>query len=801
MELIKFWAVICLLVLGTFKATGSDNAGKGEIKGNVKDKLTQTPIEYATISLTKKDDPGFLTGTISDTNGNFSLRGLENGSYDVKIEFIGFAHKLLKDVQINSDSIDLGTIFLEEDREQLDEVVVLSQTNEVEYKIDKKVVSVTKELTSSSLTAVEVLENVPSIRVDLEGNVLLRGSSSFVVLIDGKPTVLEPSEVLQQIPASNIQNIEIITNPSSKYQPDGSGGIVNVILKKNKIKGTSGLINARAGSFGSFGGDFLLNYNKEKSNFFLGAEVRERNSPNESQALRRTTDNGTETTIASSGLGERTSKGWSFRGGWDYTLNANNTFSLEGRIGYRRSLGHSNAEYITSQNSALPQLIELSDGHWKRGGIYTNFTGNFVHNFSRENEKLMVQVNYGIGDNDEENTTFLRNGNTKEIESGFSNSEMGPSGGWEIRLDYTLPLRNESLLEAGSHIRLRKITDDIRIYEYDLDTNAFAIQPDKSNDIDYSRDIYGVYGVYKGQQEQWGYQLGLRSEYTYREIKASTDPATFNVDRLDFFPTLHLSLNVNDDNQLMTNYTRRINRPRSWYLEPFVTWSDLFNVRQGNPDLLPEYIDAFEVNYIRNWKNSRLSLETYYRITHNKIDRISSVYQEGVILAKPDNIGTDFALGLEAMYNIKVIKWWEANLSGNLFDYRIKREIEESGNLGDNSFNWNLRFSNIFYLGLNCKLQLDGSYYSPSVSVQGEEKEFYTINMGVRNDFFNRRLSATFQLRDVFATGTRASVVQTPTLYNSSKQFSIGPVLSLNLSYRFNNYEKIERKETEMEAF
>lgn len=794
------WVLIQMTLLFLFSnGYGSTTA---EIRGKILDKGTNLPVEYATISVFNMEGGSLVTGTISGENGQFSISDIKKGEYFLKIEFIGYKAYVIDQLEITgSKTIDIGTVFLEEDSKQLEEIVVLSQANEVEYKIDKKVVSVAKELSSASMTAVEVLENVPSVRVDFEGNVLLRGSSSFIVLVDGKPTVLEPSDVLRQIPASNIQNIEIITNPSSKYQPDGSGGIINVITKKNRVRGASGLFNGRLGSFGAYGADFLLNYNKGGSNMFLGADIRESTRPNEVMSRRVTEDNDTTTLIVSNGTGEFIRSGWGVRGGWDWNISDKDKFSLEGRVGHWMGEGGSQSRYSTVQMPGDFLLDEATIGSWSRGGLYMNFTSTLSHAFAQENEELMLQVNYGSGNSDEKNETYLLDGVTNDVKNGSAISETGPSGGWEIRLDYTKPIANESSLELGSHIRLREINDDIRIFDYDADIEELILQPEKSNDIDYRRDIYGVYGVYKGKSKALGYQFGLRGEYTKRNISSTSSLAISDITRLDYFPTFHFSYDLKNENQLMANYTRRINRPRSWYLEPFITWSDMFNVRQGNPDLLPEYIHAFEINYIKNWESSRLSLETYYRITQNKVDRITSVYDEGVLLSSFDNIGTDYAFGVETMYNIKVIKWWELNVTGNLFYYEIKSEIEDSGNLGSSSFNWNARVSNVFNIWSNLKLQLDGSYYSPTVTVQGKDKSYYTVNMGLKNDFFKRKLSVTLQVRDIFASGIRVSEIQTPTVYNYRSRFSKAPYVTLNLSYKFNNYQRRRTRQAETEDF
>lgn len=769
----------------------------GRIFGKVADKATSGSIVYATIGVFKSIDSSLVTGTITDESGKFEILDLDEGTYYLEISFIGYKTQVIENVSItNASQLDIGTIYLNVDAQQLDEVIVSSESRSIDYQIDKKVISVNKELSSASMTAVEVLENTPSIRVDIDGNVLLRGSSGFRVLIDGKPTVLEPSDALRQMPASIIHSIEIITNPSSKYVPDGTGGIINIITKKNRSIGTSGLANLRAGSFGTYGADVLLNYRKGSSNFYISGDYGKRYSRNEYNSERRTTLNDIITAISSVGTAEDIGGGWSIRSGWDWDIFDNDVFSISARLGDSQTEGDSESNYITTQNPSNTILNESTTGYWDRGGLFFNITSNYLHKFSQDGEELALQVNYNTQDVDEQTTSFLYD-EDNNVTNGSRITEVGPTGIWDIRLDYIKPFGEDYMLELGSQVRLGTGNDDIMIYEYDDTLNELILQPERSNDIDYSRDIFSLYSVFKGRYKGLGYQAGLRGEYTNRNIGSSAVvTSSTTVDRYDLFPSVHLSYDISEDSQMMTNYSRRINRPRSWLFEPFITWMDLFNVRQGNPSILPEYIDSFELNFIKNWKKSRMSVETYYRVTHNKVNRITSVYQEGVLLSTFENVGTDYALGIEAMYHTKPTKWWEMNLTGNTYNYRIKGQLSNSDNAFENtSFNWSSRMSNIFSVFKNTKLQVDGNYNSPTATSQGEEENYYSINLGVRSDFWDNKLSLSVQVRDVFATDRRVSIVESPMLYNYYSRLSNAPNISLTLSYKFNNYKVREEED------
>ena len=287
-----------------------------------------------------------------------------------------------------------------------------------------------------------------------------------------------------------------------------------------------------------------------------------------------------------------------------------------------------------------------------------------------------------------------------------------------------------------------------------------------------------------------GYQAGLRGEYTNRVITSEEGVEDYTLERYDFFPTLHLSYQLPAQNQLMASYSRRIDRPRGYYLEPFITWTDMYNVRQGNPALKPEYIDAMELGFIHSREKSQLSLEAYYRIKHNKVERTREVYEEGILLQTFTNVGTDYSLGLEALYNISLFPWWELNLMGDLYDYRIDSEINESSY---HSFNWGTRVNNTFSIAKRIRVQFDGNYNSATVTTQGEDKGYYSFNAAVRSDFLDKSLSLVLQVRDVFSTMDRVSITQDVDFYNYYSRSTRAPIISLTASYRLNNFKQSNR--------
>ncbi|TAJ06847.1 TonB-dependent receptor [Marinilabiliaceae bacterium JC017] len=768
---------------------------KGVIKGVVFDKGKKHPIEYATVAVYRAKDNSVVTGTVTDQNGAFKIAGLDEGDYYVVVSFLGYDPKQFDAISLKKGNrlFDVGDVVLRSASESLDEVEVVAERQSIDYRIDKKVVSVGKQMTAASLSAIEVLENVPSVRVDIEGNVSLRGSSGFTVLIDGKPSILEPSDALRQIPASTIENIEIITNPSVKYRPDGNAGIINVITKKNRLQGVQGLINANVGSYDRYGGDFLLNWQKEKVNFYIGADYNKRGFPSEMHRDRSTFRNDTISRLMSDGEYERRFNMAGIRAGLDLDLTDKDALSFGFRYGDRTMASESELDFKEWTEPGVGESEYKSFEESERGGDYYSLTGTYKHQFEEKGHELSAQLDFSKRNSDEWSLTELLDDNDR-VTDGKRSTENGPSLRSEFRLDYTRPVGHGDKLETGFQGRLSNSEDENKLFTLNLNSGEYELEPEYSNNTEYTRNIYSVYGLYAGKRGNLGYQAGLRGEYTYREITTLKDDQTFTIDRWDLFPTIHLSYDLPGEHQLMTSYSRRIHRSRGYHLEPFVTWRDAYNVRQGNPDLSPEYIDSYELGYLKDFDKVQVSLETYYRVTHNKVERVKSVYQEGgagdqnIILTTYENIGTDYSLGAEAMVSFRPFKWWNVDLTGNLYNYKVEGTLYDEP-FSNTTLNWSTRVNNTIKVHKTMQFQLNGSYDSPTATAQGRTEGYYMVNAAVRADFMDRKMSAVLQVRDLFQTGSWESTSEGPDFREYGKFNRKSPFVTLTLSYRLNNFK------------
>jgi outer membrane cobalamin receptor len=768
---------------------------EGVIRGVIIDSYSGKPMEYANVVLFSYRDSSMVSGSVTDLEGAFILRQVPYGRFYLVANFIGFNKLTLEEIRItpNNKAINLGEMKLDPAAESLEAIEVVAEREHIEFQIDKRVVNVSQDVMAQGGTAVTALENTPSVQVDIEGNVSLRGSTSFTVLVDGRPSVLTGSDALQQIPASNIDRIEIITNPSARYDPDGVAGIINVILKQQKKQGVNGIVNLSVGTKDKYSADFLLNYRTGKVNIFGGMDYRDHNSGGGRES-RQEMFGDTTRFLNSFGDREMVRGGYSFRAGADFYMTDQTTISFNGQLGkfeFQRSLTANQSDFT---DPATQTDYRRTFSVASRESDYYRLTLNFQHNIDELGQKIEAMAYYSQSDGLSYNDQREYETDVNWIVDDFvpyriRTDETGDDSEVRFKVDYTKPFIDNGKFEAGYQGRIDTDIEDYRFTTWDVNSDEWIEDSEFSNSMDFHRSIHSIYGMYAGKYRNFGYQFGLRGEYTYREIsnKLSDEPSI--IDRMDYFPTAHVSHTFENKDQLQASYTRRINRPRGWSLDPFTMYIDAFSRRQGNPNLKPEYTDSYEMAYQKRIWNSLISLEGYYRVTTDLITRIRTLESDDIFLYTFANVNNDYSLGSELMINTTPIKWLELNLSGNLFHYRIEGSVSDA-EVDTESVNWNGRLNAIIRLPADFRLQANGMYNGPSVTPQGERKGFVTTNIALRKDFFNRQLSVTASIRDVLKTAKWEHVSSGPgftswDIFNRETQ-----VVMINISYRINNYTR-----------
>ncbi|MFN8254982.1 MAG: TonB-dependent receptor [Bacteroidales bacterium] len=777
----------------------------GVISGKILDD-TDNPVEYATITIHSLKDSSIVTGGITNNKGEFKFTELKLGAYYMVIKLLGFESKEINPIYLfpkgrgpgQGTEQDFGSIKLSSSSISLNEVNVVADKNHVQYKIDKKVVNVSQDINSASGTAVDVLQNIPSVSVDLDGNVALRGSGSFTVLIDGKPSALEGSEALQAIPANMIENIEIITNPSAKFDPDGAAGIINIILKKRKSLGLNGIVNASVGTNDKYSGSLILNYKIGKFNLTGGFDYRDETRYGSGLTDVTTTDTSTfpTTFYYNDSYGNRNfnNYGIGFQFGIDYYINDNNTLSLTGRGGNREFNRVSSTNYHTYTNPVSSDVYYLRNTDGGFGGNMGNYNLDFEHKFKKPGQKLNASVNYSSrnGTRLDHSSKYLTdqdfniNDDNPELSK---QDQIGPDDEFRYKLDYVSPIGETGSLETGYQGRNSIEKENFVYSDYDPLNDAWIKDPLKSSDVNFYENIHAVYGTYASKIWGFEYKIGLRTEYFDRLVEQVTMNEEFKMDKFDFFPSAYITRQISKTKQVQVNYSRRINRPGGRQLNPFVDYSDPIRLFQGNPYLQPEYVDSYELNFQNTFKQSFVSIETFYRKTNNLISDVAYSLGGDTILRTFENLNYDNSLGVELNSNLVITKWWRFNASASAYFYQVFGEVEGQ-NTSNESFNWNLRINNSFNFKTKTRVQLTGFYNGPSANIQGTRKGFFFSNISVRQDMLKDKMSLTLSCQDVFGTGKFEGTTTTSTQEIYNKFSREARVFSLALTYRLNNFKQ-----------
>ncbi len=778
--------VIANYLFGQQKPAAND---AGSITGRVFDQSTKKPVEFSNVILFNQKDSSQVTGTVTGNDGKFILKNLKYGRYYLSVQFVGYANKAVRNILVSKSvsNRDVGNVYLKPGAITLKNVVVNGQRNPISYQLDKKVIDVSQIHTAMSGTAADVLQNVPSVNVDIDGTVSLRGSTNFQVLINGRPSVMSAQDALQQIPASSIKDIELITNPSAKYDASGTAGIINIILKKNTDLGLSGIVTLMGGLDDKYGADFLFQYKTSAVNYNFGAYFNRRSFPGSNLQEKQFVigDNTSYLNSDGSMLWQRIYSG--VRGGLEFNLGNSDNLSFSGRYGSGSFHRNSLLNYDQWSSTDPLQLYYLSNTNGNHYGNYYAVNSNYIHKFDSTGEELTADIMFHHNSSNESALTSETQNNA--LLNGTETTELGPSSEIRGKLDYTLPITKKENFSAGAEYFSRLRQDINALYNFDSTSQAYVFQSKFSNTNNFNRTRFAAYSMLSNEWDSLAVQIGFRTEYTYQLVKLKEANQQYSFSRWDYFPSIHASYNFAGGTQIMASYTRRIERPDGGDLEPFYTWFNANNVRIGNPNLKPELIDSYELGWQTFFGPVSFSNDYYYRYTHDKMEHINSVYAANVTLNSIANVGTDYSLGSEFMVTFNPIKLWEFNLMGDLYDYRISGSLFDQS-FARESFNWSIKNNNVFKLTPSTDLQINTRYYSPSVTAQGKWSGFFTTDLGLKQDLIPKRLSLVLQVNDLFKTGKREFTTQGTDFYNYNYFTRQSPMVILNIKYNFNNFNE-----------
>lgn len=791
------------------------NETDGKIKGIVMDGELGGPLEFVTVQVKAKGSDKIVQGSVTGSDGNYMIGGLKKGEYVVTFSYIGY-EEVSKNISISSDNqiLSLGELTLEEDANQLGEVEVVAKRPQMRFEIDRKVFDATQDIAAEGGSASDLLSNIPSVEVDNEGSVSLRGNSSVTIWINGKASGLtadNQADILDMMPAGDIKQVEVITNPSARYSPEGTAGIINIILKDDRKPGYYGSVKVGADTDGGYQASGNINYSSSKVDAYANLNYRNREFKGGGITSRlNTTDN---SFLDQTNDSKRQHNNWFGRFGvtWHITKSDDLAFNVTGMTGGGDNSENIHYNSIDSQKNTIYTSDRITNGDSDMK-MY-NLELNYVHKFSENsNIDLMVSNNQWRRDGMNifrQSTVYTDPSQTANPLYQTQENEIKDKT-WEVQADYTNKISDMARIEAGYKGTFQRNASPVDTY---TGTTAEDIRQDESlyNCFLYNQDVHALYMTYGGKWNKLSYQAGLRGEY-WRVDTRSLDfdqefngkaSETFEKDYFKLFPSAFISYDLPKNNELQVNYTRRLRRPWGGQLNSFRNISDASNISFGNPELTPEYSHSFELNYIKSWESGHtLSLSGYYRSTDDVIQRIRFLNTEdNVMYTTSENVAKSQGSGLEIVGKDKLFKILDLTTTVNLYYSKLDGfsylpQGAETPVIGDTdeSFAWNVRMIANLSLPWGVSLQGTGNYNSKQLMAQGHREPNYSVDLGLRKSFLSDKLTLSINARDLLDSRKFRTVTAGDGFWQDSENWRGGRRVGFTLTYNFGNMNKKKDK-------
>jgi outer membrane receptor protein involved in Fe transport len=752
--------VLIVLLLSLHFSLGAQNRNapvqNAIIKGQIIDGDSSNPLDYATITLFSSSDSSMVTGTVTDESGTFTIEA-QPGTYYAVIDFISYQTKTINDITLSPSNrmADLGVIQMAQSSTMLEEIEVRAEKSQMQLSLDKRVFNVGKDLANIGGSAADILDNVPSVSVDIEGSVSLRGSQNLRILVDGRPSGLvgvENANGLRSLPANMIDRIEVITNPSARYEAEGMAGIINIILKKTKKQGLNGSFDVNVGYPQQYGTAINLNYRRKNFNLFANYGLSYRQSPGSGSLYQEFYRNDTTFIQSNTRERERTGLSNSIRFGSDYFINDKNTLTASflyrgsdeenfGKLTYR--------DYLF--NTDNPTGITTRTDDEFEDEFELEYALNYKRTFNKKGQELKALIRYE--DNTETEGSDLQESffDAENVSTGEPNLQQRSNNregdrNYLFQLDYVHPFKEEGKFEIGYRGSLRDIKNDFLVEE--LNNQLWSPIDGFSNNLIYDENIHALYLILGNKINKFSYQLGLRGELS--DVRTELVQTSEVNDRTysNLFPTAHFTYELPDQNSVQISYSRRLRRPRFRELNPFFTYNDARNIYGGNPDLDPEFTDSYELGHIKYWGSASFSSSIYYRHTEGVVERIRTVNDEGITRTRPVNLSTQDAYGFEFNFSVEPTKWWR--LSGDMNFYRaITEGLYEGITYDADTYTMNGRFTSRTTIKKEVDIQIRGNYRAPRQTTQGSSRAYIFFDLGANKDILKGKGTITFSIRDI----------------------------------------------------
>ena len=781
---------ILLFLILLFNALVSRAQSSHAITGTIVDAETGLPIELASIEISK--DSIVLKASATDHKGRFSIQDVVPGKYSANITFIGYQRQLVV-FNYRGLKLSLGIIGLSPSSREIKEVKISSRKSILYTSIDRKIYNVSKDIMAGSGSVSDVLKNIPSVEVDIDGNVSLRGSTEVEILIDGKPSPQmgkSRADVLEQMPANVIEKIEVITNPSAKYKPDGTAGIINIVLKKNTSPGFNGTATINVGTKERYNGNVNLNYKYGKINLYGSYAVRRDNRIRMNIIHRQVYDPLGAMTGYYNEWNQSTSQPLSHRAilGTEYTINTHNSISASLNYSYRfmKKLDVINRFYSDPNDNLLTQQDRLRydpETETERG-----LAASWQHNFTGEGHNIRFEYSRAIQDEIEDNH-FTNKYNFPFTPNTYDNTLIKHYNAEDhLSIDYTKPFAHGAKLELGYEGSFTKQQPVYYGEFFDTTLRNFVEDNMRSNKFIYNQDVNAVYTTFQYTHKKFGYLAGLRMEETGINANLLTKDSLVTNSFFKIYPTLHLGYTL-PNGEVQLNYSRRVNRPEADDVNPFPEYRDPRNLRVGNPRLLPEIINSFELGY--KYQHEKLSFvpSIYYRYKQNAFTEVISELNDSTLLTTQENLSNDQSAGLELILSDKPSKYLSANLSANVF-YNVIDGSALGFNTKKSIISMSATFNSNVAITPTTVFQISSNYRSARLTPQGKLYASFVFNSGLRQEFFKKKLSVTLTGSDLLKTYSQKALINTSFLSQTIISKRDSQVFYLGLTYHFGKATK-----------
>ena len=782
------------------------------------------PLEQSAVAVLNPKDSSLISGATTNQSGYAIIDNIPWGTYLVRISYVGYKSLFVNDITISKEKpiAAAGRQQLQPSTNQLEKVTVIAQKEMIETNLDKRVFNVDKSIIAEGATATDVLENIPSVTVDLEGNVSLRGSQSVTILINNRPTSLS----MDEIPASTIERIEVVTNPSARHDPEGTSGIINIVLKKEKKLGFNASLSLGMGVsnlkkdfyLGKYSATLNLNFRYDKFNFFFNYSFRAYQSNSEGDLTRESTFGNVSTVLTQQSDNQWKGMPQSLRGGVDYSINKHNTIAIEG--GYRYRIGHSNNNLSNLMQNPLLDTLSYYEQNSYSPPIGThNWDAaiNYVLTTNKRGQELAIDVSTSQWSHNSENNIDQFYEYPSIFEFYRKTITESKSNRITLKADFVTPIGKGGRLETGYKFDWNNTKGTYQLQTGNIKDNLVE-NPDRNDVTTYLDNINSIYAVYSNTiKKKFKYQLGVRGERAAINSQLKSDTVLFTPKPYyNLFPTVHLRYDFNNIHSMQLGYSMRIRRPRGRELNPFLDDSDKQNLSQGNRKLKPEYTQSVELGYIFSKQKTSISATVFYRYKYDIITRYTTLLDDSTTYTTFENLNNSHSYGLEFSYQQDLFKFWKLNLNASLFQTLVNDTLYDKSLTNDLS--WQVRLNNNFNLKKDFQIQLSANYRSPTITLnsmgmgmgggggmimigagQGRMSAIWGIDLGLRKSFFKRTLSVSLRVSDIFNT-RQSFVTSKGTGYTSEMhRYRDSRQVWLTVTYSIMNYKSKRQRERELE--